>query len=153
MDDTKIVVCEDCVCTFTRDVGCFSGFINWTGENVCDLYLHCNPADPVEKLIVQLGFDAIDHNRYYWTALAIWCTCQRCIPYFRNITGSEDDLLEEVLPQHLVPCAIEFDVDGSFGVGFQSFYIGNRKSDLFVRGKVGFGFTSVKDGCFEIPVV
>ena len=119
----------------------------------CVLYLHCNPADPVEKLIVQLGFDAIYHNQRYWTALAIWFACQRFIPYFRNITGSEDDLLEEVLPQHLVPCSIEFGIDGALEIGFQSFFIGKRQSDLYVSGKVGAGFTSVKDGCYEIPVV
>ncbi len=153
MKDREIVVCGNYKCLYYDDIGCFAGYIHWRVGEYCVLYLHCNPADLVDKLIVQLGFDAIYHDRYYWTALAIWFTCQRFIPYFRNITGSEDDLLEEVLPQHLVPCAIQFGIDGTLEVGFQSFFIGNRQSDLFVSGKVGYGFTSVKDGCYEIPIV
>lgn len=50
-------------------------------------------------------------------------------------------------------CAIELRIDGKLVIGFQSFYIGSRQSDLFVSGRVGVGFTNVKDGCYEIPVV
>ena len=153
MKEREIVVCRRYKCLYSDDIACFAGHIPWGEDEYCVLYLHCNPADPVERIIVQLGFDAIYHDRYYWTALAIWFACQRFIPYFRNITGSEDDLLEEVLPQHLVPCSIEFGIDGALEIGFQSFFIGKRQSDLYVSGKVGAGFTSVKDGCYEIPVV
>ncbi len=153
MDGSKIVVCDGCVCTFTKEVGCFSGFINWDGEYVCDLYLHCHPADRQGRLLIKLGFEAIYREREYWTEKAKRAACDRFIPYFRHVTRSKDDLLEEVLPQYLVPCAIEFGIDGRLVIGFQSFYIGSRQSDLFVCGKVGTGFTSVKDGCYEIPIV
>lgn len=153
MDGAKIVVCEGCVCTFAKDVGCFSGFINWDGENVCDLYLHCHPADRQGRLLIKLGFEAIYREREYWTEEAKRAACERFIPYFRHVTLSKDDLLEEVLPQYLYPCAIEFGIDGKLVIGFQSFYIGSRQSDLFVSGKVGVGFSSVKDGCYEIPII
>lgn len=153
MDGSKIVVCDGCVCTYTKDVGCFSGFINWDGEHVCDLNLHCHPADWQGRLLIKLGFEVICRERDYWTEKAKRAACGRFIPYFRHVTGSKDDLLEEVLPQYLVPCAIEFGIDGKLVIGFQSFYIGKRQSDLFVSGKVGVGFTSVKDGCYEIPLV
>lgn len=153
MKEREIVVCRNYKCLYSDDIGCFAGYIPWGTGDYCVLYLHCNPVDPVERVIVKLGFDAIYHDKYYWTALAICFACQRFIPYFRNITGSEDDLLEEVLPQHLVPCAIDFGIDGTLEIGFQSFLIGSRQSDLFVSGKVGFGFTSVKDGRNEIPIV
>ena len=153
MDGSKIVVCDGCVCTYTEDVGCFSGFINWDGEHVCDLYLHCHPADWQGRLLIKLGFEVIYRERDYWTEKAKRAACGRFIPYFRHVTRSKDDLLEEVLPQYLVPCAIEFGIDGKLVIGFQSFYIGKRQSDLFVSGKVGVGFTSVKDGCYEIPLV
>ncbi len=153
MEGSKIVVCGGCVCTFTEDVGCFSGFINWDGEHLCDLYLHCNPADLQGRLLIKLGFEAIFRERDYWTEEAKRAACDRFIPYFRHVTRAKGDLLEEVLPQYLVPCAIEFGIDGKLVIGFDSFYIGSRQSDLFVCGKVGAGFSSVKDGCYESPIV
>ncbi len=153
MGGSKIVVCDDCVCTFSKDVGCFSGFINWDGEHVCELYLHCNPADWQERLLIKLGFESIYREREYWTEEAKRVACNRFIPYFRQITRSKDDLMDVLLSQYLVPCAIEFGIDGKLGIGFQSFYIGVRQSDLYVSGRIGFGLTSVKDGCYEIPVV
>lgn len=153
MSNQDITVCGDCVCRFTRNVGCFSGFINWDGKHVCDLYLHCHPADRQGRLLIKLAFEAIYREREYWTEKAKHVACDRFIPYFRHVTRSKDDLLEEVLPKYLVPCAIELGIDGKLVIGFQSFYIGSRQSDLFVSGRVGVGFTSVKDGCYEIPVV
>ena len=153
MDIRKISICDIFTCTYTDDVGAYKGVIQWTGGHTCELFLHCNPDDPIERFLVQIGFEAIFKDRYYWTRIAILYACNRFVPYFHHIVGSDDDSMEDMLPNLLIPSAIEFGINGKLVIGFQSFLIGSRQSDLYVSGKVGTGFTSVKDGGYEIPFV
>jgi len=153
MNDREIIVGENCVCSFSEDAGCFTGFINWDDKNICDLYLHCRQDDRQERLLVKLGFDAIYHDRVYWTNEAVQFVCGRFIPYFRKKTGVQNDNLEELLPKYLSPCAIEFGIDGLIVIGFHGIGIGGLVYDLFASGKISQGFTRLQDGCGDIPAV
>ena len=150
MERRKIVVCNNVTCTYSNDVGCFVGRMRWLGAPVT-IYLHSDPNAPIDQLIVKFAFDAIYHERDYWTSAAINFACKHFIPYFRFVSGSMDDLLDEVLPQHLIPSTIEFGIDGVLGISFQDFWIGKKQSFLFVCGPVGSGFCNIQENGEDIP--
>ena len=152
MKSRKIVVCNNVICTYTGDVGSFRGEFLWDGSPA-ELYLHCDPDDSKEQLIVKLAFEAIFHDKDYWKKMAIDFSCTRFIPYFRHVSGSTDDNLEEMLPRFLVPCAIELGADGTIVIAFQSFMIGRRTSYLEVTGTIGDGFVTLQDNGIDIPIV
>ena len=152
MQDRKSVVCNNVTCTYTDDVGSFKGEFMWD-DSPAELYLHCDPDDTKEQLIVKLVFEAIFHDKDHWKKLAIDFTCKRFIPYFRHISGSEDDNLEEMLPKFLVPCAIELGTDGMIVIAFQSFKIGRRESYLDVTGTISGGFVTLQDNGVDVPIV
>lgn len=148
----KIVVCNNVICTYSNEIGCFVGRMCWLGTPIT-LYLRCDPNDTIEQLIVKLAFDALYHERDYWTSEAIDFACKLFIPYFRFVSGSRDDLLDKVLPKHLIPLAIEFGIDGVLGVSFQDFWIGRKRSNLFVSGPVASGFCKLQENGEEIPII
>ena len=150
MERRKIIVCNNVTCKYSIDVGCFVGHMVWLGAPVT-LYLRCDPDEPLDQLIVKLAFDALYHERDYWTSEAVDFACKHFIPYFRFVSGSRDDLMEEVLPKCLIPAAIEFGSDGVLGVSFQDFLIGKKQSNLFVSGPVGLGFCNLQENGEDIP--
>ena len=151
MNRREIVVCNNVTCAYSNDVGCFVGQMLWLGSPVT-LYLQCNPDEPLDQLIVKLAFDAIYHERWYWTSEAIRFACKHFIPYFRFVSGSRDDLMEEVLPKHLIPSTIEFGIDGILGISFQDFWIGKKQSFLFASGPIGFGFCTLQENGEDVPI-
>ena len=150
MKHRSIVVCNNVICTYSDDVGCFVGHMLWLGAPVT-LYLRCDPDEPIDQLIVKLAFDAIHRDRKHWTYEAIDFACKHFIPYFRFISGSKDDRMYEVLPEYLIPATIEFGIDGVIGMSFQDFWIGKKQSYLFVCGPVGIGFCSLQENGEDIP--
>ena len=152
MEERKIVVCNNVTCTYSEDGGSFEGQITWDNSPIV-LYLHCDPDDPKEQLIVKLAFETIYREKERWTREAIEFACERYIPYFRFVSGSSDDYMEKVLPQHLVPDSIEFGIDGIFVMAFQSFFIGRRESFLEVMGLVSGGFNRLLDNGVDVPII
>ncbi len=153
MRSREIKICGDCICEYSIDAGCFIGEIEWCEGCNVELFLMCSPNKPADMLIIKLAFETLYREREFWTAEAIRYACARFIPYFRQVSGSEEDLMDEVLPHYLIPCSIEFGIDGSFAFAFESFSIGSRQSDLIVNGQMGRGFTNLKDGGNVIPDV
>lgn len=153
MRDREITVCDDSICRYSIDAGCFIGEIEWLDDCFCELFLICSPYKPIDMLLVKLGFETLYRERESLTEKAIEYACSRFIPYFRYVSGSTDDLMEEVLPKHLIPCSIEFGINGAYAISFQSFYIGTVESNLIVNGQMGRGFLNLKDGCKVIPDV
>ncbi len=152
MGKKEIIVCDNVICTYSEDGGSFEGNIWWMCWPV-HIYLHCNPDDAKERLILKLAFEAIYRENEAWTKKARKYACKRFVPYFRHVSGSTDDNLEEILPEYLVPCAIELGADGMIVIAFQSFNIGRRASYLDVTGTVSGGFVTLQDNGVDVPIV
>ena len=152
MEDWEIGDCNKVTCIYADDIGSFKGEFIWD-DSPAELYLHCDPDDSKERLIVKLAFEAIFHEKDRWQKLAVDFASGRFIPYYRHVSGSTDDNLEEILPKFLVPCAIELGADGVIVIALQSFKIGRRSSYLDVTGTVGGGFAILQDNGIDVPIV
>lgn len=153
MKDKEINICGKYTCKYSIDAGCFLGRIEWYEGCLVELFLLCSPCKPTDMLLIKLAFETLYRERDVWTRNAINYACDRFIPYFHHVVGSDDDLMEDMLQNILIPCSIEFAIDGSFALAFESFSIGNRQSDLIVNGQLGRGFTNLKDGGEIVPFV
>ncbi len=154
MNDRKIIVCSNVICTYSEDGGSFEGDLWWLCWPV-HMFLHCDPDNAIEKLVLKLAFEAIFRERENWTVAARLYACNRFLPYFYSVAGpgSERILSRELLYHSLMPETIELSVDGKISFSFEGFHIGRRWSFLDVCGTVSGGFDSLQDNGVEVPIV
>ena len=153
MDDFEIKLFNDTICTYSPDAGCFKGTIEWYEGCFVELFLLCSPYKPTDMLLIKLAFESLYREREVWTRDASNFSCDRFIPYFHHVVGSDDDLMDDMLQKLLIPWSVEFGIDGSYALAFESFSIGERQSNLIVIGQMGRGFTNLKDGGDNVPDV
>ena len=154
MNDRKIVVCNNVICSYSEDCGCFKGEVWWLCWPV-HLFLHCDPDNAIEKVILKLAFEAIFRENETWTATARMFACNHFLPYFYSVAGpgSERILSRTLLYHSLMPETIELDVDGNISISFAGFHIGRRWSYLDVSGTVSSGFSILQDNGTNVPTI
>lgn len=121
MKDREIVICNNVICSYSEDNGSFEGDLWWLCWPV-HLFLHCDPDDAKERLILKLAFEAVFRNSEKWTMAARTFTCDRFLPYFYSVAGpgSEKILSKEFLYHALMPETIELDIDGKIVISDKS---------------------------------
>lgn len=154
MENKKIIVCDDVECTFSEDGGSFEGNIWWMCWPV-HLYLHCNPDDAQERLLLKLAFETVYRENEVWTKKARIFACKRFLPYFYSVAGpgSEAVLTYEFLYHSLMPETFELGIDGRISLSFSEIRIGRRSSFLDVTGTIHGGFNQLQDNGVNIPLV
>ena len=153
MENKKIIVCDDVECTYSEDGGSFEGNIWWMCWPV-HLYLHCNPDDAKERLILKLAFEAVYRENEAWTKKARTYACKRFLPYFYSVAGpgSEKVLTREFFYHSLMPETVELWIDGRISISFGEIRIGRRPSYLDVIGTIHGGFNQLQDNGEDIPI-
>ena len=154
MENKKIIVCDDVECTYSEDGGSFEGNIWWMCWPV-HLYLHCNPDDAKERLILKLAFEAVYRENEAWTKKARTYACKRFLPYFYSVAGpgSEKVLTREFFYHSLMPETVELWIDGRISISFGEIRIGRRPSYLDVIGTIHGGFNQLQDNGEDVPIV
>ncbi len=154
MENRKIIVCDNIECTYSEDGGSFEGNIWWMCWPV-HLYLHGNPDDAKERLILKLAFEAVYRENESWTKKARIFACNRFLPYFYHVAGpgSEKVLTPEFFYHSLMPETIELGIDGRISIGFCDVRIGERSTFLDVIGTIHGGFNLLQNNGENIPNV
>ena len=148
----EITVCNSVKCKYDADIGSYKGEIQWFDDPV-DLYLHFNPEDKVEALMVKLAFEAVYHEKELWTEKAVKFACDVFIPFFYHVAGEGAELVltREELRRFLALSDIEINEDGELHMSFHPFAIGRRLSFLDIRGTIGGGFVELQDNGVTVP--
>lgn len=154
MGKREIIVCDNVKCIYSEDGGSFEGNIWWMCWPV-HLYLHCNPDDAKEHLILKLAFETVYRENEEWTKKARIYACKRFLPYFYSVAGpgSEEVLTQEFFYHSLMPETIELGIDGRISISFCEFRIGRRPSFLDVIGTIHGGFNQLQDNGEDVPIV
>ena len=153
MNNREIVICNNVICNYSEDGGSFEGDIWWLCWPV-HLFLHCDPDNALERLILKLAFETVYRDSETWIVLARKYACNRFLPYFYSVAGpgSEQLLSRELLFHSLMPETVELGVDGKISISFAGFHIGRRWSYLDVCGTISGGFFRVQDNGSDIPI-
>ena len=80
MNDREIIVCNNVICNYSQDGGSFEGDIWWHCWPV-HLFLHCDPDNAIERLILKLAFETVYRDSEIWTVLARKYACNRFFEY------------------------------------------------------------------------
>lgn len=154
MHDREIVICNNVKCSYSQDGGSFEGDLWWLCWPV-HLFLHCEPDNAIERLILKLAFETVYRECETWTAAARVYACNRFLPYFYSVAGpgSEELLPRDLLYHSLMPETVELGVDGKICISFVGFHIGRRWSYLDVIGTICGGFSQLQDNGEDVPII